>query len=174
MCLQSDSAHEVLCVPSLDRLQMHYICPKVKEDTVAFAFVLAHWVILLKQKSTTAPTHCHRLKDIMFCMKHENLLHRSRIYKQFIFWEESSPEVIPFSLLDFSFLCFRSFPCMVHYCNLFKDLPPSMAAISHFKNISLHYSTQVWEKSVYVCTWVDSIWSRKRISNTPSEIKLNK
>lgn len=97
MCLQSHSAQAVLCVPPLARLQMNYICPKVKEDTVAFASVLVRWVILPKQKGAAPPSRCHRLRDIMFCMKHENPLYHSRICKQISFLEKSACEVICFS-----------------------------------------------------------------------------
>ncbi len=112
MCLQSHSAHAVLCVPSLARLQMNYICPKVNEDTAAFASVLARWVILPKQKGAAPPSHCHWLRGIMLCMKHENPLH------QVFFRGKSSPEVICGSLLDFSFVFFWSFSCMFYHSYL--------------------------------------------------------
>ena len=107
MCLQPHSAHAVLCVPFLARLQTNYICPKVKEDTVAFASVLAPWVILPKQKGAAPPSHRYWLRDIMLRMKHENPLHHSRICKEIIFWGGKNPLLKLFVFPPpWFFLCF--------------------------------------------------------------------
>lgn len=61
--------------------------------------------------------------------------------------------VLFFSLLHFSFVFFSASSCMPHYCNLFKDVPPSTLGprqnISINANVRQLNSRQVEGKSFF-------------------------
>lgn len=116
MCLQSHSARAVLCVPSLARLQMNYICPEVKRRNSCVCLWISSQSYLTQTEghSTTFMSPLAKGHHVVYETL-KNPLHHSRICIQILL----RGKILSWSNLFFLFVSFWSFSCTVHYCNLF-------------------------------------------------------